>query len=236
MQHAAQCRPGLAVGTDARCRSPASSRLHCSHCHTHAVTLQPQQLHQRADARQPLAVCAGAQQQLGLSGLKASNSSEAAELKSRIADLAGSKNGNDLPTKRHAEVKQLLQQLESMNPARKVYDIGGLNNEICMSHLFPMCKQPNRLAFTLTRVRTRDPLSILSRCTIIPGLAVLVQSPLDRPSVALQPATVDLAGTTWKLVYTTSTAASSGKLGPFVGLVQQVWSVEAVLMLKAVQD
>lgn len=121
MQHAAQCRPGLAVGTDARCRSPASSRLHCSHCHPRAATLQPQQLHQRADARQPLAVCAGAQQQLSLSGLKASNSSEVAELKSRIADLAGSKNGNDLPTERHAEVKQLLQQLESMNPARKVW-------------------------------------------------------------------------------------------------------------------
>ncbi len=38
----------------------------------------------------------------------------------------------------------------------------------------------------------------------------------------LQPSAVDLAGTNWKLVYTTSTAASSGKIGPFVGFVEQV--------------
>jgi hypothetical protein len=120
MQHAAQRRPGLAVEIDASCRLLASSRSHCSHCHTIGQTLQPQQLRRRADARQPLSVYAGAQQQLSLSGLKASNSSEAAELKSRIARLAGSKNGNDLPPERHAEVKRLLQQLEAMNPARQV--------------------------------------------------------------------------------------------------------------------
>jgi hypothetical protein len=37
-------------------------------------------------------------------------------------------------------------------------------------------------------------------------------------------------------VYTTSTAASSGKLGPFVGLVQQVWHGEAVLMLEVMPE
>ena len=120
MQHAAQRRPGLAVGVDASGRLLGSSRSHCSRCHKHAPTLQPPQLRRRADARQPLSVCAGAQQQLSLAGLKASNSSKAADLKSRIARLAGSKNGNDLPPERHAEVKQLLQQLEVMNPAQQV--------------------------------------------------------------------------------------------------------------------
>jgi hypothetical protein len=64
---------------------------------------------------------------------------------------------------------------------------------------------------------------------------VLAQPPLDLYSVVLQLATVNLAGTTWKLVYTTSTAASSGKLGPFVGLVQQV-RFDAMLMLKVMPE
>jgi hypothetical protein len=48
-----------------------------------------------------------------------------------------------------------------------------------------------------------------------------VISELEDLSPTQQPASVDLAGTNWKLVYTTSTAASSGKIGPFVGLVEQ---------------
>lgn len=65
-------------------------------------------------------VSAAAQQQLSLSGLKPSDRSKAAELKAEIARLAGSQNGNDLAPERHAEIKQLLQQLEAMNPAQQV--------------------------------------------------------------------------------------------------------------------
>jgi hypothetical protein len=72
--------------------------------------------------RQPKPVSAAAQQQVSLTGLSVSDATKAAELKNSIARLAGSKNGNDLPPERHAEIKQLLQQLEGMNPADKVHD------------------------------------------------------------------------------------------------------------------
>lgn len=66
------------------------------------------------------AVRAAAQQQVSLVGLKPKDGSKAAELKASISRLAGSKNGTDLAPEQHAEIKQLLQSLEAMNPADKV--------------------------------------------------------------------------------------------------------------------
>lgn len=103
---------------------------------------------------QPTVVHAAAQQQISLAGLQPKDSRKAAELKSSISKLAGSNNGTDLAPEQHAKIKQLLQELEAMNPADK---------------------------------------------------------PVD----------VDLTGTNWRLVYSSSTAASSGKIGPFVGFVEQ---------------
>lgn len=47
---------------------------------------------------------------------------------------------------------------------------------------------------------------------------------LEALNPAEQPVAVDLAGTAWRLVYSSSMAASAGKFGPFVGRVWQVRS------------
>ncbi len=40
---------------------------------------------------------------------------------------------------------------------------------------------------------------------------------------------LNLAGTSWRLLYTSSTASSSGKLGPFIGRVSQVFDLSDIL-------
>ena len=43
---------------------------------------------------------------------------------------------------------------------------------------------------------------------------------------------VDLAGSRWKLVFTESTASSSGKIGPFVGRTEQVQTPVKICLVK----
>lgn len=85
-----------------------------------ATTQVRQQRPGRACAHQSVLVNAAAQQQASLAGLKPSDSSKAADLKAEVTRLAGNKNGTDLAPEQHADVKQLLQQLEVLNPAQQV--------------------------------------------------------------------------------------------------------------------